>query len=589
MRVKTKVKSEFVVPELAQAPEVSDLRDRAVDFGRGVVTQAREIQKDVKASVFPAGSDTWSSFSIDIDLSDLEKLTTKGEKFLVKVDKLVGIFTAILKIMRLFQNDLKSLSKLLKVVINQLIKALKQFIDSLVSTGVFVTPIIPAFDKRMPGYILPINGGFAEFKAIFTASCLNTKDPTAPKFGPEDTVGGMIIATGAGSNDPGLIADMLKNLDILARFFGFRNPMPPPPVNVSATPGHYKWGAVVATKKATSNRLGVEIRWEHPGDTASITGFKIYRCRNLAGLKKIVLENGVEVERFVYSDEDFNEGEPYEVKYSPLKNVYKYVDFEVKTGEEYHYQVFSTSGFDFSEKYEFLRAVESPLGSKRVSAVPVNCIPLSELKKNNLTDADGNLVDSSKLAGEWINLTVRDILPIEFEGVFKLLDNFSENLSGAVSSSGEALSKYISFLSKKVSRLLKITNEIKNLVQRIMQYQLQGTVLTLNISPEKGGMQNFTDRFNSAAVDAGLVTKLLGSKNDEIEEGFNEAPAPASSDIDSLKGLFVGVGLVYGFPEFDKESYQRFVPEEQMQEYKKQLKRFEKAFSTYKKLLRLEE
>jgi len=569
VRVKTKVKSEFVVPELVSATDESELTAIGNIYKVPTLTPSLPFPEEKEES---GGGDTWIQFSIDTDLSDLEKLAEIGEKFLKKVDKLIGVFTIILKIMRLFQSDLKSLSKLLKVVIKLLVKSLKQFIDSLVSTGIYVTPIIPAFDKRQPGYIMPINGGFAEFKAIFTASCLNVKDPTAPKFGPEDTVGGMIIATGAGSNDPSLIANMLKNLEVFARFFGFKNPMPPPPINVSAIPGYYK--SPLGDKK-----MGVKVSWEHPGDTLSITGFLLYRCKNGAGLKKIVVEDNVAVERFVYSDQDFNEGDPYKVTYSPLKFRYSYIDFEVTPGQDYHYQVFSTAGFDFSDKYEFLRSVESPLGSQRVSAVPRECIPLSELKKYSILDVDGNPVDNSSLSGEWINLTVKDILPVEFDSVFRLLDNFSESLVGAVSSAGDSFSKYISFLSKKVSTLLEITTEIKELVQRILQYQLQGSVLLLNLSPEKGGMQGLTDRFNAAVVDEGFVVGVLGNKDDKSE----------ASTIDSMKGLFVGVGLVYGFPEFNSDFGQRFVPEEQQEQYKKQLKRFETALSTYRKLLKMEE
>lgn len=575
VRVKTKVKSEFVVPLLETEADESELAPLANNVGIDTLTQTQPIQNDQNASE-EQEQDSWYQLSINIDLSDLEKLAEKGEKFLNKVDKLVGVFTVVLKIMRLFQSDLKSLSKLLKIVIKQLVKQLNKFIESLISTGIYVTPIIPDFDKRQPGYILPINGGFSEFKARFTASCLNTNDPTAPKFGPQDSVGGMVIAAGAGTNDPSLIANMLKNLDILSKFFGFRNPMPPPPVNVMAKAGYFK-------SDSGQKRMGVEVSWEHPGDTVSITGFKLYRCKNAAGLKKIFIENNKQVQRFAYSDEDFNSGDPYEVQYFPLKFRYKYIDFEVEPGQEYNYQIFSTSGFDFIDKYAFLQSVESPLGSQRVKATPKSCIPLSELKWYRIFDVDGNPVDKSKMAGKWAPLTVKEILPTEFNNIFMLLDNFSDALSGQVSSAGDAMSKYISFLSKKVKKLLEITTEIKNLVQRILQYQLQGDVLLLELPPEVGGMQRFTERFNTAVIDEGYVFGVLG---DPEEEETGEFP---DTSLDSLEGLFVGVGLVYGFPDFSSDFSQRFVTEEQQAQYKKQLERFKKSFEVYRKLLGMEE
>lgn len=568
VRIKTSIQSEYVIPEIATEAEQTELAPLKTGVAIDTSVQAVPVTTTSNESN-PEGDGEWKGFSINFALDDIEKIAEAGEKFFGVLDKIIKIYVAILKILRLFSLDLKSLTRLLKIVIKQLVKALKQFIESLISTGLYVTAIIPDFDVRNPNYVLPINGGFAEFKARFTASCLNRKDPTAPKFGPQDSVGGFIIATGAGSNDPTLLTDMIKNLETLSRFFGFRNPMPPPPSNISAKSGYFK-------SPTGEKKLGIEIRWEHPG--SAISGFKLYRCKNSEGLKRIVVENNKQVDRFIYADDDFNGGEAYDVPFFPLKLNYKYVDFEVEPGVEYHYQVFSTAGFDFSDRYEFLRAVESPLGSRRVSAIPTECIPLSELKKYSLLDTDGNPVDNEGLAGEWVNLTIRDILPEEFDNVLQLLDDLADRLVGGIDLSGDAMSAYIKFLSKKVKTLLKITTKIKELVQRLLQYRLQGTVLVLNLSPEIGGMEEFTNRFNSAVIDEGVVKNLLG--NEEAQD---------TSTIDAMQGIFVGVAVVYGFPDFSEGLAERFVPEEQAEQYKKQLERFEKSLKTFKQILGLEE
>jgi len=572
-RPKTRTKSEYVVPILDTDPEPTGLPPLESGVNIDLLGQLEPIEQNEKISAVEEGEDAWTQFSINLDLSQIKKLAQFNEKLLEKSDKVINVLVVILKVLRLFNSDLLSLSRLLKVVIKQVIKGIQGFIESLISTGLYVNPIIPDFDKRKPGYVLPINAGIGEFKAQFTASCLNKNDPTAPKFGPQDTVGGFVFATGAGVNDPSLLANFIKNLEILAKFFGFKNPLPPPPVNVACKPGYFKDSD--GTKK-----LGVQVTWEHPGDTLSISGFKLYRCKNKEGLKKIVVENNKQVERYVYSDEDFNSGDPYEVSYFPLKYKYKYIDFEVEAEQKYNYQIFSTAGFDFLDAYEFLRSVESPMGSVRVSAVPRGCIPISELKRNNIFDVDGNPVDTSKLGGEWINLTVRDILPVEMGSVFQLLDNFSEAVAGGLDSAGDALTDYIDFLKKKIQKLLDIMRTVVDLVDRILQYRLQGSVLLLNIPPESGGMQNFVDRFNSAVFNEQEVRNLLASSEEDQEAG---------ASIEGLEGIFAGVGIVYGFPEFDSELSQVFVSEEQKDSYKKQLEKFQTSLKTYRQLLGLEE
>jgi hypothetical protein len=204
---------------------------------------------------------------------------------------------------------------------------------------------------------------------------------------------------------------------------------------------------------------------------------------------------------------------------------------------------------------------------------------LSELKRYSILDVDGNPVDSEGLAGEWLNLTIRDILPLEFDNVLQLLDNFAESLIGIVGSSGTALTRYINFLKGKVERLLNITKTVKSLVQRLLQYRLEGNILLLNIPPEAGGMQRFVSRFNSAVIELEDVASVIPTPDDR----------EPVSNIDALEGIFLGVGVVYGFPDFSTELSERFIPEEQKQQYKKQLERFQTALKTYQKILGLEE
>jgi len=554
VRPRTKIKSEFVVPELPEEPsntELSDLNSSGTTTLPPVLRQGSQIDSNISDG--EEGGSSWIDFTINVDLSKIESLAEAAEKPLKALDKIIKVVTVVLKIMRLFSNDLKSLSKLIKVVVKQVIKGLKEFIESLLGTGLYVLPIIPQMDPKKPKFELPINGGFSEYKSVFISSCLNSKDPTAPPFVAQDSVGAFVIATGFSTNDPGAVADMIKNLGVLSRFFGFSNPMPPPPVNVAANSGYFR-------NETREKKLGVEISWEQPSGVLGVTGYYIYRCKAAKGLKKVVEVNGKKVIRFAFSDEDFNGGEPVEVDSLLVKNKYKYVDFDVESGTKYHYQLFSKAGFDFSDKFEFLQAVESPLGSNRVSATPRSCIPLSELKKYLVEDVDGNPVDTDDLAQEWINLTLGDLLPLEFNSIFRLLNNFADRLSGSLSSAGSALDKYIDFLSKKVSKLLEVVQKIKEIIQRILSYKLSGTVLLLNLEPEEGGMQGLVERFSNAELD-----------NDTISQE---------------EGLYAGVAIVYGFPVLGNGDLdQRFIPEEQAEEYKEKIKKFQEAFGIYKSIL----
>jgi hypothetical protein len=210
IRIKIEEESEFVVPKIEEAEEFSTLLTPAVLPNTPVVktNEKRNLQE-----VTGGGAISWKEFSINIDLSGVEIIVEIGTKFLETLDKIIKIYVKILKILRLFNTDFKSLNVLLKVIIKNLIKNIKQFIESLSSSGIYATAIIPGIDERIPGFTKPINGGFREFKATVSQACLNLNDASAPPFRSEkDKVGGFIIALGAATNDPTLLKNLIQNM-----------------------------------------------------------------------------------------------------------------------------------------------------------------------------------------------------------------------------------------------------------------------------------------------------------------------------------------------------------------------------------------
>jgi len=596
IRAKSGAKSELVIPKVEVGTTPFSSPPYPDDF-----TYQAQPQPPLDTSPPKKGSEGWVEFSLGVDLTQVEKVAKNGEKFLSALSTIVSFQQGLIKVLRLFSSDLKSLTRALKALINAVVKNIKNFIDSLISTGVYVAPVIAEFDETLPGFTLPINGGFKEFKSRINALCLDNTDPTAPKFGPMDTVGGMILCCGAGSNDPRLLSDLLENMKILSNFFGFKNPMPSPPRNVSAFSGLFK-------NSVGKYKPGVKITWDNP--KTAVTGFRLYRCKVYEGYKQLIVEEDGVKEINVYSDSDFNGGAP--VEFSALgavvKNKYEYVDLEVEDGVTYHYQVFSTAGFNFiintydkartlkngllgktdSDFFvQSLQRVTSPLGSKRVSATPRSCIPVSELRKNVLLDIDGNPRDLDKLAtGGWLNLTVRDLIGNQMDNLLDELDSFAESISGSLTTAGGALDKYLRFIEAKIQRYLGILTKVQNIVQRLMQYRLKGTVLLLNLDAEEGGVEGFVARMRKATVDPRIAANLVGLTREE-RTGGSKYGSTAPSDIESMEGIFAGVVLLFGYPRYDNENIQSYVPQSEIESYKKQVEKSKKALDTYQKILGL--
>lgn len=521
---------------------------------------------------------TWHGWSLSLDFSELKGITKSIEGFLEVMDSITKVVVALLKLIRMFSSDFKSIGRLLKVLLKIIVKQVQEIIDSFASAGIYVSLIFPDFDTRSEDFVLPVNGGYREFVQRVNATCLSSKDEDAPKFRKGDTVGGFILAMIGGANDPRFLQDLIENFQILSKLFGFQNPMPSPAKNVRAVPGFYK-----DPEDRDKLKMGVKVMWDHPG--TPLSGFVLRRSMFRDGVKVTVdtpagSEEKTEICR-VYKDESFDaEG----IKKFPAvvgRPRYSYVDFGGKEPLEenrmYFYKVFTTVGYDFWDKNQYYQRIESPTASKVVYAIPRRKIPLSELAKETLYDDDGNRVDAEEMEADWQSRSIRTLLGPMVDKLFSLMDRLTDKLLGLVDTSSDAMTEYLNFMQKKIKFYLDIINRVADIIERLSRLRLSGTFLLLEVYPDDGGMQGFVDKFNSA-----ILTEKVG----ELQIGSKEKKGPTIASL-TEEGIMAGVMFVYGYPSYDGEYFQNLEAEEQAAALEKSLDRSKKALEAFLSLLGL--
>lgn len=570
-RIKYDVVSEYVKPktegldipsiDFSKIVGMPDMRKDTSDIGQG--GGESPAKKEGKGY-------SWMAWGLRIDLSQVEEITDFVQGFLEVVDKVTKTVSALIKVMRVFTSDFKSISRLLKVLLKIVVKKLQELIDGLSSTGIYVASIFPDFNTRSEKFVLPVNGGYKQFSATVNRLCLESKDEDAPRFGPGDVVGGLIIAMIGGTNDPRFLQDLITNFGVLSKLFRFRNPTPSPAKNVTAVAGFYKDPA-----SGGKYRMGVKISWQHPG--TPLSGFVLRRSRYKNGfLVEVQNEDGVLETVRSYKDKDFDAKGIKQFNAVFGRPKYHYIDFDVKSGETYYYKVFTTVGYDFYDKHPFYQRIESPTASKTVYAVPRNKIPLSELAKETTFDVNANRVWSEEFDGDWQSLSLRTLLGDQIDRLFSQMDRLSDKLSGIVTTSGDAIGEFIKFFEKKINFYMGIVNKIADILSRLAQLKMSGTVMLLWIEPEKGGMENFVRKYNSAIITEDVKgLQINGRKKD------NEYSMASLNE----SGIMAGVVMLYGYPQFDGDYVGTIVPESKVKEFDKSLNGTKKALEAFTKIL----
>lgn len=579
MRIKFDVLPDLVKPKLedldAQTidyPSIVQLPNELIpDFNRATNTSQNSLQQRDSQGY------EWISWTLDMRLNNIGKLSDTVKNFLENLNNLNRIIIQVLKILRTFNSDLKSISNLIKFLIKKVADELKQFIESLASTGLYMSVIAPNFDKKFPKYTIPIYGGYQEFIKRVNATCLASSDPDAPRFYDKgDKVGGVIIAMLGGSEDPTFLADMIQNFKILGDLFGFTPPVPSPPKNFKVYPGFFN------NPEEGIKNSGIKITWE-PAETPA-SYYRIYRTAHPQGTLKKLEQNGKIIQYRVYPMYNAERRYVEEIKRNPLRLRYTYVDFDVEEGIDYYYQIFSVygEGDQFFSDNPLLEAMNSPIATPMLRASARNCIPVSELEKYTVLGINGELMLPVDLEGDWQSITVRRLLGSTLDDLFVKIDALADKLTGLVDTSSNAISSYIKFFEKRIKILLNVVDKITEVTERLMNFNLRGTFMVMRLPIEEGGIQNFVERFNQGAQ--------IGNAEQGTAKGPDSPFAVTKGGGIAQytdKGIMFGIILLFGFPGPGSMSLDALVSEQDRNSFLNSFEDTEKAITTLLQLLGL--
>lgn len=579
LRVKFDVEPEFVKPKIEDfVPETITFPD-FIGMPSGVTPVVSDTDTPTPGDS-PKGYD-WFAFGISLSLEDIKQLNDGVKKLMEVIQKITKVMIALLKIFRLLSSDLKSVTIVLKFLIKVIVKQLKQIIESFASTGLYVSVIYPDFDPRQSKFSIPVNGGYREFISKVNVLCLNSKDKYAPRFFSEpDQVGGFILAMLGGSEDPEFLNNLITNFDVLARLFGFKSPLPSPAKDFRAVIGLFP-------NPEFNGELspGVKLNWSHPG--TPLRGFRLFRGDSPTGVPNgaIVGKNNEDIPYNRLSgssgfDEE-EDGDGIEFRAFIGKKKYEYIDFNVaadvnaNVDNTYYYQVGTEASKDWLKNNPQYNFMSSPVFTKVVSAKPRRCIPLSALNQGP-RDQMGNEVET--IEGEWHALSLRKLLGPEVDNLFTLIDNMADKLTGMLVSTSQSANDYIKFFEEKIEFYMDIINKVAELIDYLMTFRLNGTFMCLSLSPKRGGMQGFVDRFNQATTSEDV--KQFPSKSNDNKAGG------ISQYMD--QGIMAGVILLYGIPDVNGSYFKEMVPPDKMKQVQKSFDKSQKALKVFLKLLGLE-
>jgi hypothetical protein len=572
-----------IVPDFVK-PKLEDLDVTTITLQEYTLTSSQSIDTTVNSTVTKqedvsgdTSGDNWYSWTISLSLSGIDTTVNDAEKFFKTLNNITDTITLLLKVIRLLSSNVISTSGLIKYAIKQLVKTLKDFIDSLVSSGVYSSLIIPDFDRTFPKYSIPTFGGYQEFITRVNATCLSSTDSDAPRFEEADKVGGVIIAMLGGVDDPDYLRNLMDNFKKLSNLFGFKIPYPSPAQKFKATPGFYNKNGVMT--------LGVKLKWESP--EIPVGSFFVYRKNKLGSIPVTFTIDGVDVSGNIFTSDD----PILKQKYNPLNPSYSYIDFDIEQSTTYLYKIYSVFGDDYLEEHPYLKAISSPIATPQVVAnVPMECIPISELKKYMNLSISGELLSPLDLEGDWQSLTVRGMLGKQVDGMFNNLDALTDKLVGLVGTGSDAISGYLKFYGERVEDLLEVIEKIKNLVARLSSFSMRGTFMVLNLPLEKGGMRGFVDRFNKAC-NTSTSSKETSTSDISLEDYLKDAVTTernASIATFNEKGIMLGLILLYGIPNLDDpDRLKEIVPEDQIEGLEKKYESTSSAISTFLKMLGL--
>ncbi len=572
-----------VLPEIVR-PKLEDLNVTTVSISdlfpkNMVLPNSDALPSQGSGVALDSNKYKWMSWTLNLSLSSIDGVTKFVKNLLVQINIINKQITQLLKIIRFFNSDFKSIAFFLKFLLKQIVKQLKTLVGSLSSSGVYVSFILPSTDRSAPQYSIPIHGGFQEFITRVNSVCLNSKDPDAPKFNNKaDRVGGFIIGMIGGTEDPDFLGNLVHNFGVLSQFFSISNPIPNPPKSFKAVAGEYK-------DKNAGGALapGVLLSWEAPD--SPVSDYWVYRRTDNVGTPETVLVGGA---KLTIKTSGFLGSELVIVKSIFGKKQYKFYDFKAEVDKTYFYKVYSATGNNFFSDNPLFRAVKSPVSTQFLSATPKDCLDPILIEQYTSVGINGELVSPLDLTGDWQSFTIRRMLGAPIDDAFKKLEDLADKLGGYVGSASDSMSEYIDFIGKKIEGILDIVNAISDTITEVLNFNLRGTFLVLTLEEAEGGMEGFVQRFNEASRTP--PGNSIAPDNPNMK-GLGKAGLSSDSGGGIAKyrdqGIMLGIVFLYGFPTINKERLMEIVPAQEVGALEAKLKQTQVAVQLFLSMLGL--
>jgi chemotaxis protein histidine kinase CheA len=556
----------------ALAKEAAKLKtSEAIAAAKSAAEAARVAEANAAKAAAASAGDRWKGYSTGISLASflsndtmqgrMVRKTVNGLSDLVTVMEVsVTILKTIGTIINAFQSDINNLMVVLNFAIKAMIKVLEELAVSLASTGIYgllVTPSISPFSPDSP------SGGFKEFKAKVNNALTNKSDPNRPVFFEGDIMGGVVVALVGATN----IGDLLKDLQVLAKFFQDESVKLAPVRSLVATPGLFyksEEKGVVGTTLGYLQAMttgakypGIKISWSE-AEGIPIDGYRIRRSKSAKGdfpekdvtvPKDSLINPGMPLRE--YKDVLFNNDTPLDL--TGFGDNTSYVDFEVQDGETYYYKV---SPLLKNKDGDF---VEDPTIGGYTSAVASSCLPDSVADSTYETPKGLLAGVATGDPPYWSNMTLRGLLGESLDSILKSLTDLAKRFEAVTESNTKHFDKLIKTLTRWIKKLTEFLDKLKAVLAALKALQLSGAAMILSIPSEKGGIAGFKKRFNAAKLPepsnlGKLANNLVSHTSGSVESFAKDNLVPPVNQStpnpfeENLCSVCAGLVLLVGAP-----------------------------------------
>jgi hypothetical protein len=188
--------------------------------------------------------------------------------------------------------------------------------------------------------------------------------------------------------------------------------------------------------------------------------------------------------------------------------------------------------------------VEDPTIGGFTHATATSCVPTDWLDSKYETP-DGLM--QGVATGDppfWNNISLRGLLGESFDAILKGLNDIAKRFEAVTESSSKHFEKLIKTLEKWLKNLKEFLEKLKAVLESLKALQFSSAAMILTIPSEKGGVEGFKRRFNSATV--GKAYSGFSALKGEKEKYDLEKQANPFED--TLCSVCAGMVILVGAP-----------------------------------------